>query len=206
MQGFIVHINRAREEDLIVSILTQNSLKSTYRFYGARHSIISLGYLIDFELEHSARSSIAQLRSVMHLAQSWNLDRDRMYFWQQFVGHFWAHLRDVEEIEGFYFDLLMSSSERWRRQNPKRVVVEAYLRLLRHEGRLHISDECFLCEHEIDGERVAWARACLAAHCDCVHSRGIPRESLDELITSGSTISLGDEEVDYLYKVVEEGF
>ena len=34
---------------MIVSILTENHIYSSYRFYGARHSNINVGYKIDFD-------------------------------------------------------------------------------------------------------------------------------------------------------------
>ncbi|MDR2342280.1 MAG: recombination protein RecO, partial [Campylobacteraceae bacterium] len=163
MQGFIININKVRDEDLIVSILTADKLKTTYRFYGARHSTINLGYLIDFETQMSTKSNMLQLRNVIHLAYSWNLDRDRFYFWQQFVKLFYGHLRDIENLDSFYFELLMDCTKKWQKQNPKRVIVEAYLRLLEHEGRLHLLDECFLCEEKITDDEISLARAFLPA-------------------------------------------
>ena len=50
MQGYIIDIKPVKDDDLIVSILTENELLTTYRFYGARHSNINIGYKIDFEL------------------------------------------------------------------------------------------------------------------------------------------------------------
>ncbi|MDR1976229.1 MAG: recombination protein RecO [Campylobacteraceae bacterium] len=206
MQGFIVHINRVKDEDLIVTILTEDKLLPTYRFYGARHSVINTGYMIDFETELSSRSNLAQLRHVMHLAQNWNLDRDRFYFWQSFVKLFYEHLRDVENVDKFYFDLLKSSSEKWYRQNPKRVAVEAYLNLLQFEGRLHSLEYCFLCEEKIEEESVALARAYLPAHTECIHNKGIHIDKLKQLFHKKKTLFLDDDEAEYLYRIMNEGF
>jgi len=205
LQGFIVNINKVRDEDLIVSILSADKLRTTYRFYGARHSTINLGYLIDFETQVSSKSSIAQLRNIIHLAQSWNLERDRFYFWQQFVKLFHAHLKDVENIDRFYFDLLNNCAKKWHKQNPKRVAVEAYLQLLAFEGRTHTLEECFLCEEKIE-QKVALARAFLPAHAECIHDKGLDINAVRELFASKQTILMDDEEVEYLYKVVCEGF
>ena len=41
MQGFILRTQPVRDEDLLVSILTQNELVLAYRFYGARHASIT---------------------------------------------------------------------------------------------------------------------------------------------------------------------
>jgi hypothetical protein len=43
MKGFIVSLRRAKNEDLIVTLLEERALRSYYRFYGARHSILQLG-------------------------------------------------------------------------------------------------------------------------------------------------------------------
>jgi recombinational DNA repair protein (RecF pathway) len=206
VQGFIVHINRVKDEDLIVTILSEHKLKTTYRFYGARHSTINLGYLIDFETQISMRSNLAQLRNVIHLAQSWNIDRDRFYFWQNFVKLFYDHLKDVDSIDKFYFDLLMTSAKKWHKQNPKRVSVEAFLELLQFEGRLHSLDRCFLCEDKIKDENIALARAFLPAHMECIHNKGLDARKLKQLFSTKKTLFLDDEETEYLYMVMNEGF
>ncbi|MFV0481635.1 MAG: recombination protein RecO [Campylobacteraceae bacterium] len=204
MQGFIININKARDEDLIVSILTRDKLKTTYRFYGSRHSTINLGYLIDFEVETSYKSSIAQLRSVMHLAQNWNLERDRLYVWQEFIKLFYPHLKDVEVLDSFYFDLLQKCSQKWQRQNPKRVAVEAYLELLEFEGRLHTLEFCFLCDEKIE-EDIALARAYLPAHPTCIHDSGFKKGELKNLFNTKQTIYLDNEKVEHLYRILCEG-
>lgn len=55
MQGYIIDIKTVKDDDLIVSILTENHVYTTYRFYGARHSNINVGYKIDFELESNLK-------------------------------------------------------------------------------------------------------------------------------------------------------
>ena len=51
MQGYILRVQKVRDEDLLVFVLTPNLLVKSYRFFGARHSNIMTGYKIDFELE-----------------------------------------------------------------------------------------------------------------------------------------------------------
>jgi recombinational DNA repair protein (RecF pathway) len=206
VQGFIVHINRVKDEDLIVTILSEDKLRAAYRFYGARHSVINTGYLIDFETQFSTRSNLAQLRNVIHLAYKWSLDRDRFYFWQSFVKLFYEHLRDVESIDKFYFDLLKISADKWYKQNPKRVAVEAYLELLHFEGRLHSLEQCFLCEERIEDESIALARAYLPAHTKCIHNTGLHVDKLKQLFDTKKTLFLDDSEAEYLYRVMNEGF
>ena len=42
MQGYIIDIKPVKDDDLIVSILTEHEVLTTYRFYGARHSNINI--------------------------------------------------------------------------------------------------------------------------------------------------------------------
>ncbi len=48
MQGFLLQTQSIRDEDLIVRVLTKNQLKTLYRFYGKRHSVLNVGRKIDF--------------------------------------------------------------------------------------------------------------------------------------------------------------
>ena len=84
MQGYIIDIKPVKDDDLIVSILTEHEVMTTYRFYGARHSNINLGYKIDFELEMT-RSSIPRLKDVIQLGFPWILDNEKMYCWQRYM-------------------------------------------------------------------------------------------------------------------------
>ncbi|MDP1784740.1 MAG: recombination protein RecO, partial [Sulfuricurvum sp.] len=36
MQGFIIKLSRVRDEDMIVTIISEENLTTLYRFYGAR--------------------------------------------------------------------------------------------------------------------------------------------------------------------------
>ncbi len=205
MQGYIININRARDEDLIITILSKNRKYTTYRFYGARHSTINLGYKIDFELQHSAKSKIPQLRNVLHLASKWNIDREKMYIWQQYIKLFYKHLKDVDEIDEFYFDLLEKSFTLWNIQNPKRVAIESYVSLLEHEGRLHDDFICFKCENRIKGD-ISLVRAFLTAHKECIYTDCFKALHVRELFSNKSTLFFDDREIDRLWTIVCEGF
>ena len=102
MQGYILHTQKVRDEDLLVYILTPSLLVKSYRFYGARHSNVLQGYKIDFELEGGG-NFLPHLRSVLHLGYRWLLSRERLLVWQQFMRLLYAHLRDVEQIDEVYF-------------------------------------------------------------------------------------------------------
>lgn len=205
MQGYIIRLTRSREEDMIVTIIAEENLQTLYRFYGARHSPINLGFKIDFEVEHSLKSSIGRMRDVIHLGFPWMGEYERIRTWQQFVSLFHPHLKDSEAIGGFYFALLEDAASKWKGQNPKRVAVESYVRLLEHEGRLHNEMVCFFCDEPVDGE-ISLIRAFLPSHPHCSHTLSINPKGLEWLYRHGSTLFLDDKEVDRLWYIINEGF
>ncbi|MDX1809478.1 MAG: recombination protein RecO [Sulfurospirillaceae bacterium] len=205
MQGYIININRARDEDLIITILTQNQKYTSYRFYGARHSTINLGYKIDFELEHSSKSSIPQLRNVLHLASKWNAMREHMFNWQQYIRLFYSHLKEIEDIESFYFDILETSYQIWDKQNSKRVAIECYVKLLEYEGRLHNDFLCFECDKAITDD-VSLLRAFLPAHKSCIYKNSYKLDHVKELFEHKSTLFFNDTDIENLWQVLNEGF
>ncbi len=204
MQGYILNIVHVKEEDLLVTLLTQKSLKTVYRFYGARHANINLGYKIDFEIHKNIKSTIGMLREVLHLSTPWLADFQKFYLWQQFTKLLYRHLRDVEALDPFYYDLLEEMNHRFNRQNPKRCIVESYIKLLHHEGRQHEDFICFLCDQPIDKE-VVLTRSFLPAHQRCLCGRVFQKEKIEELFDAGQTLFMSDEEVDTLWKIIEEG-
>jgi len=204
MQGFIISLNRARDEDLVVTILSDSGLDTLYRFYGARHGVINLGFKIDFEIITNVKSTIGQLRDVLHLGYPWRTDHHKLRTWQQFVTLFYSHLKESEETGGFYFELLDRAAESWAKQNPKRIAIESYVKLLEHEGRLHKELHCFFCDEVITKE-VSIIRSFLPAHPNCAHTLSIKQEGLIELFDNHSSLFLSDKEVDRLWLVLLEG-
>ncbi len=205
MQGYIINFNRVKDEDLIVTVLTEDAVLTLYRFYGARHSHINLGYKIDFEVKSSIKSTISQLSGVLHLAFSWNLIHERMFIWQAFIKLFHTHLKDIQKIDSFYFELLNECSDIWHSQNPKRVAIEAYVKLLEYEGRLHDEFICFSCEEPIKGDFTI-IRAFLPAHERCVWAENFSRSCIETLFSSKSSMFIGDEDIDRLWRIMLEGF
>jgi len=205
MQGYIINFNRVKDEDLIVTVLTKKSVLTLYRFYGARHSHINLGYKIDFEAKSSIKSTIPQLSGVLHLAYKWNLEYDRMLIWQPFVKLFFLHLKDVDEIHEFYFNLLEECSSIWHLQNPKRVAIETYIKLLEYEGRLHDEFICFNCEEPIN-EDLSLIRGFMPAHEKCVWTNPFNRLHIEDLFKTKSSMLMSDEDIDRLWKIMLEGF
>lgn len=205
MQGFIINLNRSRDEDMIVTMITEDNLMTLYRFYGARHSPINIGFKIDFEAEYGLKTSIGRLRDVIHLGFPWITDYERLRIWQQFIILFHPHLKEAESIGNFYFDLLEEASVRWKEQNPKRVAIESYVRLLAHEGRLHREFNCFFCDLEVKDE-ISLIRAFLPAHQYCSHTLAISEKGLRWLYDYGSSLFLEDREIERLWYLLNEGF
>jgi hypothetical protein len=205
MQGFIIKLTRVREEDMIVTIIREGTLQTLYRFYGARHSPINMGFKIDYEAEYSLKSSIPRMKDVIHLGFDWMNQYERLRLWQQFITLFYPHLKDSESIGNFYFALLHDASMLWSDQNPKRVAIESYVKMLDYEGRLHRELNCFFCDFPIE-EDISLIRAFLPAHTECSHTLSISPKGLEWLYTNGSTLFLDDKECDRLWYVLNEGF
>lgn len=204
MQGFIISIKSVREEDVIVEILTETKIYKTYRFYGMRHGSINVGFKIDFELEHNHKSNTARLKDVMHLNFEWIFDRNKLFTWQKFIKLLPLHFKDVENIDNIYFELLEEAVKKLTKQNEKRVLVETYLKILKHEGRLQDDFVCFLCENPIDSD-VCISRAFLPSHKSCTFSQTIKKEKLNEFYKTNSTLFLDDFEIELLWNVMTQG-
>jgi len=204
LQGYIINLNKVKEEDLIVTILSDGSLETLYRFYGARHGTINIGFKIDYEIESSSKSTIGRLKDVIHIGYPWINDYALLRLWQDFSKLFFKHLKDAESLGSFYFELLENASSQWHKQNPKRVAVESYVKLLEYEGRLHKEPYCFLCSKEIQGD-VSLLRAFLPTHFNCSHTMSINASSLKELYDKKSSLFLTDKEIERLWSILLEG-
>jgi len=202
MRGFILNTTLVKEEDLIVTILTENKILKLYRFYGARHSVINVGFLIDFEIEETD-VNINRIRNVMQIGFDFLLDTHKMIIWQNFIKLLNNHFFEIEEIESFYFELLNNIIKEFDR-NPKRVLVENYIKLLSFEGRLHSDFECFLCEKEITN-RVNLTRAYLTACTKCIPKNGFEIKKIKTLFEEKKTILLNDKEINSLYQILMLG-
>lgn len=205
MQGYIIHMQKTRTEDMIVKILTPMYIKTLYRFYGARHSIINIGHKIDFEIE-PAIGFLPKLKHVLHLGHKWEFDRTRYYIWQHFTKLLHKHLIDVYEISEFYCSLLDSGAQMFDMQNPKRVVLEMYAKLLHFEGRAHQDREtlCFVCEEAL-GESIALGRSFLFAHSSCIGGFSFQIDEILSFLHTQSTIALDDGKVDALWEILGLG-
>jgi recombinational DNA repair protein (RecF pathway) len=190
---------------LLVSILNQKRVKTLYRFYGARHSHIQIGYKIDYEAHPTNKENLFQLRSVSHLPFKWILQRDRFYIWQQFLKLLYSHLKDVDEVGGFYFDLLEDISRYLEKENPKRVMIESYSKILEYEGRIHNDFNCFMCGEKLD-KSVCLVRSYVPACQKCVAKRGFLKKKVEHFFRMHNSILFDADEVEELYATMLEGF
>ena len=205
MRGFVLNTVRVRDEDLIVRILTREEVLTLYRFYGARHSYINVGYHIDFIVEETPKATIKRLRNVAQLPFSFLFDLQKMLDFKIFVGLMDKHLSDVTKIDNFYYNLLVEITENLKTRNSKRLLIESYVKLLEKEGRLHKDFRCFLCEEKIEG-KIALARAFLPAHERCIYEEGFSKEKIKELFENKKSVLFDDSEIDRLWKILNLGF
>ncbi len=204
MQGYIIDVKSVRDDDLIVTIITREHLITAYRFYGARHSNINIGYKIDFELETNLKSTMPRLKDVIQLGFNWILDRDKLYCWQRLLKLFYPHLKDVEVLDSFYFKLLDNLVSKIIKQNPKRAIIESYIQLLEFEGRLHTEFICLLCDTTIT-EKISLVRSFHPVHAECTYSKQFKMKKVTSLFHDKSLIMFEDDEVEYLWNLLLQG-
>ena len=204
MRGFIIDIRKAKNEDIVVTVLTNESVKSYWRFFGARHSILQIGNFIDFEIEEDSGHFMPKMRKVSHLGFSWLFSPNHLLIWQNFIRLFYLHLKDSTELENFYLDLLLGIAKKWDKQNPKRLAVEGYLKLLFHEGRLYDNGFCYICEEPLHN-RVGLMRAFIPAHPHCIYAEDYEKNQIFKLFDTQSTIHIEDSIIEKLYKTLLKG-
>ncbi|ABK82214.1 recombination protein RecO [Campylobacter fetus] len=203
MQGYILKVQKVRDEDCLVFILSKDKLIKCYRFYGARHPVITQGFKLDFELVQNG-NFLPHLRGTMHLGFSWLFHRDRLLAWQNFMRLLYEHLRDVEDIDEFYYSLLELCSYKFEKQNPKRIIIEAYLDILEFEGRLHKDLRCFVCDEIIDSN-LTLTRGFLPAHKRCIGKAAFDSKDIKTLFETKKCSHINDFYIDQIYYIVLEG-
>ena len=125
--------------------------------------------------------------------------------WHNFIQKFEPHLKDADELDPFYFDLLLEAAKRWEKQNPKRIICESYLHILKYEGRLYPDEHCYICEQRIE-EEIALMQAFKPAHPACIYAAALPTKKIFDFFESGKSTFLEDHEVDVLFEIVMKGF
>jgi len=204
VRGFIINIRKAKNEDVIVTVLSSDSVKSYWRFFGARHSILQIGNLVDFETAQPKSNFMPNMRSLSHISFPWIFSPNHLLIWQNFIRLFSPHLTDDIEIDAFYFNLLLNSAKKWDKQNPKRLAVEAYTQLLHFEGRLYDNGFCYICEEVLD-KQIGLMRAFLPAHPHCIYGQHFDKNEIFQLFNTHSTIHLEDQTVEKLYTILLKG-
>ena len=205
MKGFILKIRKAKNEDVIVTVLSKNRVESYYRFYGARHSILQVGNLIDFKLQESKKGFMPQIRKISHISFPWISYSVRLSIWQNFIKLFEPHLKEVIHIDRFYFELLLKIAKKWHKQNSKRLAIEAYIEILEYERRLHKNEFCYICENLLN-KQVRLMRAYIPTHPKCINGNSYEKNQIFELFETKSTINIDDNIIDELFNILLKGF
>lgn len=204
MRGFVLEMTKGRGEDLIVTILSHDSITKYWRFFGARHSILQIGNLVDFETQESKNNFMPNMRSLSHMSFPWIFSNNHLLIWQNFIKLFEPHLKDSSELDNFYFNLLLDVAKKWDKQNPKRLAIEAYIFLLKHEGRLYDNGFCYVCEEVLE-DSIGLMRAFLPAHPNCIYAYSLNKQDIFTLFNTKSTIHLNDETIEKLYLILLKG-
>jgi recombinational DNA repair protein (RecF pathway) len=201
LTGYILDIRKSREEDLIVSVLTINSLKVLYRFYGARHSAILMGHKIDFEEDENG-SFLPRMRDVMHINFNWIYNSDKLFAWQKFIKFLHYHLKDVSNIPSFYFDLLESINQSINHQCHKRAIIEHFISMRKFEGLMSDEFVCANCHKQIEDILVI-SKELTPYHNDC--SAGFVSFNASEvksLFEVGNSFSISDNDINKIYNFI----
>jgi recombinational DNA repair protein (RecF pathway) len=205
MQGFILNTQLVRDEDLVVTILTKDSIKRLYRFYGVRHSIVSIGNFIDFEEEVSYKVNINRLKDVLLISFDTMYNNQSMLDYKIFIKLLHKHFRDIDIIEDFYFEMLKTLIEDLNYQNAKRAIIESYLRLLEHEGRLNSNFKCLFCNKVIE-ENLNIGRSFVLSHKNCMYSYFLfDYNKTKRLFQDKNTFMLEDSDVEELWNILLQG-
>ena len=139
------------------------------------------------------------------MSYSWLFDYKKLFIWQEFIKLLNTHLKDVEEVENTYFQILERSGKKFEKQNPKRVLIEEYINILENEGRLHSDFRCLSCEEKIEDE-LTLARSFYPAHKSCIYeSTKYDKNKIEDLFNNKTTMLLSDKECDNLWNLILKG-
>ncbi|SFV61504.1 hypothetical protein MNB_SV-9-1464 [hydrothermal vent metagenome] len=205
MRGVILNIRDAKGEDKIATLITSDNIKTYYRFYGARHAILKVGNIVDFRVEGEGGSYMPRLRELRLIEFPWILNSDKISIWQEFMQLFFNHLKDREDISSFYYDLILNSSEKWEKQNPKRVIVDTYIQILDEENRVKDLNECYICQQPLN-QYISLMRGLRAVHQQCINFPEIDKMKVENYFKTKKSLYLNDNEIDILYKTIMLGF
>lgn len=189
---------------MIATIVSSQCIQSYYRFYGARHSILQLGHLVDFEVQGEGSSFMPRLRSLSQVNFPWLRDRNKLLVWHNFIKLFEPHLRDTQDLEHYYYDLLLNAAQKWHKQNSMRIICDSYISLLAHEGRLHPTNECYICNNKLE-QTISLMTSFKPAHPECLYTTPLDKSKIDTYLQSGKSINLDNNEIEHLYSIILKG-
>lgn len=204
MRGFIINIRKAKNEDVIVTVLSNESVKTYWRFFGQRHSILQIGNLIEFEVTEGKKNFMPNMRSLSQHSFPWIFSKSHLIVWQDFIKLFEVHFKETTEIKNFYFNLLLSIAKKWDKQNPKRLTIEAYITLLIEERRLYNNNFCRICQNQLE-DKIGLMRAFIPVHPQCIQSSSLDKKDIFRLFNTKSTIHMEDNSIQALYQILLKG-
>jgi hypothetical protein len=205
MRGIILRTQLVREEDKIVSILTEKELVTLYRFYGARHPHIAVGGFIDFTIEPSPKFRLGRLRNVVEIPtpQLWKVENYQP--WERFCGQLYRHLSGVTLLPPFYYRLMEKGVERMGVERAERVLINLYWQISQFEGRLPSTPICPICHSPCTPtlSKLGVGEGLTLYHPKCAPL--LPRFDsfkLLDLVETGKTLLFSDREVVQLFETI----
>ncbi|MEY4505147.1 MAG: recombination protein RecO [Pseudomonadota bacterium] len=141
----------------------------------------------------------------MHIGFEWLQNSSKLLVWQQFCTILQEKLNGAHEIDEFYYQILDSCATKWQNMNSKRIALEALILLLEKEGKLDLSNKCYVCRQNIV-DSVSFAKGFAQVHPSCIHSSSFNKEHIDELLLNKTTIYLNDTNIDKLWGLALQGF
>jgi hypothetical protein len=147
---------------------------------------------------------MGRLKDIVHISSAWLFDLNKTLYWQQFIKLLNNHLRDITNVEQFYFNILEEASRYASKQDIKRVLVESYIRLLEYEGRLHNKFLCFICEKYINNN-LSISRAFLPSHYNCSYDTQFDKQKIENLFKTKDTFLLNDDDIHNCWHILSRG-
>ena len=105
-------------------------------------------------------------------------------------------------MDSFYYELLDDLMIKLNKQNPKRALLEGYVKILEWEGRLNKTSKCIICDGAIQENEFSLITAFAPAHTYCSYSKPLNKSKIDDFFFSKKAILLNSAEINYLWSLV----
>jgi len=92
-----------------------------------------------------------------------------------------------------------------QKQEIKRVIIEAIIKILEFEGRLPNLNRCIVCNKNIEKE-LSLTKTLFPTHPNCSNLISFPTNQIKELFINKTTILIEDENINSLYSIILKGF